>query len=150
MFLKAFVILALGVASTNATGAWSTTRTARIGPDARTYRQNLQRKTVEALKTTMTALATHVQNIAQDDQHSVYTGFSTTATSAESTINAHHYQSNYAFGGEVNRCTCWYEFCIEYTGEDMGNIIKNKKLETFFINQTPKVSNVLECPFLVS
>ena len=38
MFLKAFVILALGVASTNATGGWSTTRTDRIGPDARTYR----------------------------------------------------------------------------------------------------------------
>ena len=107
MFLKASVILALALASTNATGAWSTTRTDRIGPDARTYRQNLQRKTVEALKTTMTALATHAQNIAQDDQHSVYTGFSITATSADSTINSHHYQSNYAFGGEVNRCTRW-------------------------------------------
>ena len=72
MFLKAFVILALGLASTNATGAWSTTRTARIGPDAQTYRQNLQRKTVEALQTTMTALATHAQNIAQGEQHSVH------------------------------------------------------------------------------
>ena len=150
MFLKAFVILALGVASTNATGGWSTTRTDRIGPDARTYRWNLQRKTVEALKTTMTAVATHAQNIARDEQHSVYTGFSITATSAEVTVNAHHHQSNYAFGGEVNRCTCWYEYCVEYTGEDMESIATNKFLETFFINQTPKVSNVLECPFLIS
>ena len=98
----------------------------------------------------MTALATQAQSIAQDDQHSVYTGFSTTATSAESTINSHHYQSNCAFGGEVNRCTCWYEFCIEYTGEDMENFFTNAFLETFFMDQTPKVSNVLECPFLIS
>ena len=103
-----------------------------------------------ALQTTMAALATHAQNIAQDEQHSAHTGFSTTATSAESTINGHHYQSNYAFGGEVNRCARWYEYCIEYTGEDMENIVTNEFLETFFINQTPKVSNVLECTFLIS
>ena len=31
----------------------------------------------------------------------------------------------------------------------MENIFTNAFLETFFINQTPNVSNVLECPFLV-
>ena len=74
MFLKAFVILALGVASTNATGAWSTTRTARIGPDARTYRQNHQVNSVKGLQWMMTAVAQKVLATFGDKQYSIYSG----------------------------------------------------------------------------
>ena len=93
MFLKAFVILSLGVASTTATWELDTTRTATIGPDAWTYRQNLQCSTVKSLIGTMKALARQAQATFNDEQCSIYSGFSTTATTADTTINGHHYQS---------------------------------------------------------
>ena len=142
MFLKAFVILSLGVASTTATWELDTTRTATIGPDAWTYRQNLQCSTVKSLMGGMTALANQVQDTFIDQQYSIYSGFSTTATTADTTLNNHHYPYNYAFRGEANSCSGWYECCIEYTGFSWSDITSNKNLETFLINLTPSVSSM--------
>ena len=69
-------------------------------------------------------------------------GFSTTVTTADTTINNHHYHSNYAFRGEANSCSGWYECCIEYTCFSWSDTISNKDLETFLINLTPSVSSM--------
>ena len=49
----------------------------------------------------------------------------------------------------MNSCACWYEYCIEYTGNTWSELISNKVLETFLIDQTPSVSSLSHLTIMI-